>query len=108
MAKDELSSFKIGDMRRPSVRPTKKVEAEAPEPEEASIGFPGIEARLESGSVEAVADELRGSYERLEDLSTSGDMRSKAGAKRAMVAYERAADLFEYLFQTKDALQRGE
>lgn len=106
MAKDELSSFKIGDMRRPSVRTSNKGPsgAAAAEPE-ASVGFPAVEARLERGTVDSVAEELRASYERLEALSTAGDMRSKAAAKKAMGAYERAADLFEYLFETKAALQ---
>jgi len=106
MAKDELSTFKIGDMRRPSVRATSKPGAKGAEPEaEPSVGFPAVEARLESGNVDSVAEELRGTYEQLEQMSASGDMRSKAAAKKAMGAYERAADLFEYLFQTKDALQ---
>lgn len=108
MAKDDMSTFKIGDMRRPSVRATKKPSAPAaPEAAEPSIGFPAVEARLEGGTVDSVAEELRGSYEQLEQMSASGDMRKKAGAKKAMGAYERAADLFEYLFETKDALQSG-
>lgn len=104
--KDDFSSFKIGDMRRPSVRTSNKSsDSSEPAPESASVGFPAVEARLEGGTVDSVAEELRGSYEKLEEMTASGDMRGKAGAKKAMGAYERAADLFEYLFQTKDALQ---
>lgn len=109
MAKDELGSFKIGDMRRPSLRTSSKGGQRAAEPEPApSVGFPAVEARLESSTVDGVAEELRASYEQLEAMSTTGDMRKKAGAKKAMGAYERAADLFEYLFQTKDALSQGD
>ncbi len=108
MAKDDFSSFKIGDMRRPSVRTTSKSSGgAAPEPEATSVGFPAIEARLEAKTVDSVAEELRASYEQLEAMSMAGDMRKKSAAKKAMGAYERAADLFEYLFQTKDALQQG-
>ncbi|MEQ8278293.1 MAG: hypothetical protein RMA76_37965 [Deltaproteobacteria bacterium] len=103
---DDLGSFKIGDMRRPEVRNFKKAKPEAePEPEEASVGFPAIEQRLEGGSIEDLAEELRSSYEQLEELAASGDMKAKAAAKRAMGAYERTADLFEYLFETKSAMQ---
>lgn len=102
-----MSTFKIGDMRRPSVRATKKPSAPAAPEAEPSLGFPAVEARLEGGTVDSVAEELRESYEHLEQMSASGDMRSKAAAKKAMGAYERAADLFEYLFETKAALQQG-
>lgn len=108
MAKDELSSFRIGDLRRPVVRTTGSKGSAQPRqetPEEASIGFYAIEERLESSSVELLAEELRDSYEKLEALAQGREMRKKAAAKKAMVAYERTADLFEYLFQTKDALQ---
>lgn len=107
MTKDkDLTSFKIGDMRRPEVHNFKKAEAEveAAEPE-ASVGFPAIEQRLEGGTIEALAEELRPSYEALEEMSLSGDLKSKGNAKKAMAAYERTADLFEYLFETKSAMQ---
>ncbi len=110
MPKDpSISSFKIGDMRRPAVRQSGKPGGAArgkaaPPPEDNSVGFPAVESRLEGGSIESVAAELQNSYETLEEMSTKGDMRSKAAAKKAMSAYERTADLFEYLFATKEAL----
>lgn len=107
MAKDDLTSFKIGDMRSPSVRSTPLGKKGKPAAEAApaeSVGFPAIEAHLEHGTVDSVAESLRASYEALEALSQGKDMRKRAAAGRAMIAYERAADLFEYLFQTKDAL----
>ncbi|CAN0576880.1 unnamed protein product [Laminaria digitata] len=106
MANDDFSTFKIGDMRRASVRPNKPVSKATPAAsEEEPLGFPAVEAHLESGSVESVAEALRASYEQLDDMSTGSDMRKSGAAKKAMGAYERSADLFEYLFQTKDALQ---
>lgn len=57
--------------------------------------------------MEELAEALRPRYDELERLATSGGLREKSGAKKAMAAYERAADLFEYLFSTKDGLQGG-
>lgn len=111
MAKeDELSRFKISDRRRPEVRAfgAKGAAPAAAEPEAAaSAGFPAVEARLEKGSIEAVADELRAVYEKLEELSTGKDMKLRGPAKKAMAAYERTADLFEYLFATKSSIRSG-
>ena len=104
MAKDDLSSFRIGDLRRPEVRATTVRQTEEPPEQSTSVGFPGIEALLELDSVEEVADRLRPTYEALEKLAESKDMKSRAAATKAMAAYERCADLFEYLFQTKAAL----
>lgn len=105
MAKDDLSSFRISDVRRPQVRSTTArpdaEESEAPP----SIGFPAIEALLELEQVEMVADRLRPTYEKLEALSEARDLKTRAAATKAMAAYERCADLFEYLFQTKAALR---
>jgi hypothetical protein len=105
---DELSGFKISDRRRPEVRAfgaTVKAGAAAAEPEPAaSSGFPAVEERLEKGNIESVADELRAVYEKLEALSNGKDMKLKGPAKKAMAAYERTADLFEYLFATKGSI----
>lgn len=110
MATDDksLGSFRIGDLRRPEVRGSgnKPAAPEAEAPAGPSVGFPAVEVRLEKGSIEALADELRPSYEKLEALVAEGDMKEKAAAKKAMAAYERTADLFEYLFETKAALQQ--
>lgn len=106
MSKDrELGTFRIGDVRRPEVRSSKKAEAAPAQEASSSLGFPALEERLETGTVESVAGELQGSYSQLEAMAEKGDMRSKAAAKKAMAAYERTADLFEYLFETKAALE---
>ena len=103
MSKDELSSFRIGDLRRPEVRGSTRPQKPEPEPEP-TVGFPGIEAWLELDSVEDVADRLRPTYEALETLLSAKDLKTRTAASKAMAAYERCADLFEYLFQTKEAL----
>jgi hypothetical protein len=103
---DKLETFKIADKKRPEVRSFKATAGAAPAPPPSpSVGFPAIEARLEKATIESVANELRTSYEQLEKLATSGNMKTKAAAKKAMGAYERAADLFEYLFATKAGMQ---
>ena len=110
VSKDELSSFKIGDLKRPEVKSFKRGSASKstdPEPEAASVGFPAVESRLESGTAESLAEELRPSYEKLEELATGGDMKQRAAAKKALIAYERTADLFEYLYATKDSIGKG-
>ncbi len=103
MAKDDLSSFRISEIRRPEVRAT-TLRSPGSAPSAGSVGFPGIEALLELDSAEAAADRLRPTYEALERLSTAKEMKTRAAALKAMAAYERCADLFEYLFQTKAAL----
>ncbi|MBK6688576.1 MAG: hypothetical protein IPG45_29160 [Deltaproteobacteria bacterium] len=109
MASDDksLGTFRIGDLRRPEVRGSGKTPQEAAAPAGPSVGFPAVESRLEAGSIESLADELRPSYEKLEAMASDGDMKQKAAAKKAMAAYERTADLFEYLYETKAALQQG-
>ncbi|MBK8011186.1 MAG: hypothetical protein IPK13_07535 [Deltaproteobacteria bacterium] len=106
--RDELASFKIRDLKRPEVRSFTK--AQDPKPgdpaasaDAPSVGFPAVEARLERGTIEAVADELRPSYEALEALERA-QPKLKHAARKSMAAYERAADLFEYLFATKAAM----
>ena len=102
---EDLGTFRIADVKRPEVRSYKKLGKE-PEPEPSpSVGFPAIETRVENRTIEQVVEEIRPSYEQLEEMAGKGDMKSRAAAKKAMAAYERTADLFEYLFYTKDALQ---
>lgn len=105
MAKDDLSSFRISDVRRPEVRSyTVRTPQTESEPKVA-VGFPAVEALLALDTVEDAVDRLRPTYEALEALSQTRDLKTRAAATKAMAAYERCADLFEYLFQTKAALQ---
>lgn len=102
---DDLESFRISDVRRPQVRGGARPKETEPVQEDESVGFPNIESMLESSSIEEISEELRLSYTQLEALSAAPDMKNKAAAKKAMVAYERVADLFEYLFETKASLR---
>lgn len=97
-------SFRIGDLRRPEVRGRQR-QAEPSAAEPTSVGFPAIEHWLERGSIEEVVAAMRPRYEVLETMSTGGTIQQRGSAKKAMGAYERAADLFEYLFATKEVLQ---
>ena len=102
---DKLSTFRIGDVRRPQIRGGRALQADADAAASpVSAGFPAVEQRLEKSTVEAVADELRASYEKLEALSVGKDVKLRGPAKKAMAAYERTADLFEYLFATKASI----
>jgi hypothetical protein len=106
---DALGGFRIADMKRPEIRtytkPAKKDAAPQPEAS-ASAGFPAVESRLEKHTIDQVADEIRPSYEKLEAIANDGDRKVRAQAKKAMAAYERTADLFEYLFATKDSIAK--
>lgn len=104
---EDLDSFRISDVRRPQVRGGTRAKEAEPVEEEATVGFPQIEAVLEAKSIQDVAEALRVSYGQLETLASSPDLRKKTAAKKAMAAYERVADLLEYLFETKASLQEG-
>ncbi|MCC7385552.1 MAG: hypothetical protein IT384_27130 [Deltaproteobacteria bacterium] len=102
----DLPTFRVADVRRPVVRtgkPNEKPGAAGAEPPP-SAGFPNVEAVLESSSIEEVAEQLRKSYEQLEEIALGKNAKLKGSAKKAMAAYERAADLFEYLFSTKASI----
>lgn len=110
MAKDEkLESFKIGDTQQPGVKKATKDEAAAQqaESEAASLGFRRIETILEDDDAVGVSENLS---KLLQDLETfekqANNNRDKAAAKKAIIAVERTADLLDYLFQTKSAIQQ--
>ena len=109
MSKDnKLDGFKISDMKRAEVRSFQKT---IPADEQSAVnaaggsGFDHIEQRLEEGTIEDLADEIRETYQKLEEMADTGDMKIKAAAQKAMGAYERTADLFEYLYATKQIIQ---
>ena len=106
MAKDELKGFKISDqvqqrVDRPAAGSKKGDKAGSAE----SVGFPRIEALV--GSSEPDLSGLATRMTALQELASSGSNKEKAGAKKAAVAYERAADLLEHLLQTKAAMGGG-
>lgn len=67
--------------------------------------FPELEAELEAGTgLDRMMERLRPRYEALSALAQTGGVRERAPARRAMLAYERATELFAYLLATKAAL----
>lgn len=104
--KPKLESFKIGETRKPQVAAPKKA---APAPDHAatqSVGFARIERILDQESPDQIAATMNNILGKLEEFEKKATTpRDKAGAKKAMVAVERAADLMDYLFQTKAALE---
>lgn len=108
MSSDELKGFKISDQVRQRVdRPggnggKKGGSSEGPAE---SVGFPRIEALV--GSDEPDVSGLAARMATLQELADSGSLKEKAGAKKAAIAYERAADLIEHLLATKSSLQGG-
>lgn len=102
---DQLKGFKISDQVRQRVdRPAggdKKAKGRPGEQE--SVGFPRIEALVSAEQPDLSG--LSARMSNLQELAASGSLKEKAGAKKAAVAYERAADLLEHLLETKAALQ---
>ena len=110
MSEKKLETFKIGDTRRPTVRPSTATRAKkAPEAsEETSLGFQRIEKMLEDEEPEAVSARINDLLGRLEEFARGArTQREKAAVKKAIIAVERTADLLNYLYQVKDALRQG-
>jgi hypothetical protein len=106
MAKEKLESFKAGDtQKKASVRsPSKKAEPAAPESR--SLGFRRIEGIIEKEDPARLSASLSKIHKDLEDFEKAAKSpKDKAAAKKARAAVERTADLMDYLFQTKAALQ---
>jgi hypothetical protein len=103
MASDDLKSFKISDQSRQRVdRPSGKGPVA---PDVQSVGFPRVEALLESESPDFSG--MNNRMGELQEMAKSGSMKEKSHAKKAAVAYERAADLLEHLLATKQAMAGG-
>lgn len=108
MTNEKLESFKISDTQRAGVsrpgrtrRPERQTEDEAH-----SIGFRRIETILEEDNASAVSEDLNTLLQKLEEYqSQSTTNKERVAAKKAIVAVERTADLLDYLFETKTALQ---
>jgi len=103
---DDLKSFKIENAqkrrvdRAPTASQSKGDEAPA-EPE--SVGFPHIEAQVETDGPALPA--MRERFETLSELANSaGSPKAKANAKKAATAYERALALLDHLLQTKSQM----
>lgn len=103
MASDELKGFKISDQVRQRVDRPAAADKKGRPAEQESVGFPRIEALV--GSEKPDLSGLSERMAKLQELAAAGSMKEKAGAKKAAVAYERAADLLEHLLETKAAMQ---
>lgn len=109
-AKDKPQGFKIGDLGRPGmtapkapVNPRKKDDLQ---PESYSLGFARIEGILEREDPVTVGASLNKLLQDLEAWQQSrSSNKDKLAAKKAMAAVERAVDLMDYLYQTKEALE---
>ena len=107
MADEELKSFKIGDMQGPPV--SAPVNPKAPQeqtPQSDSVGFARIEKLLEAETPDDVSESLSSILNNLEQFDSDATTpKDKAASKKAIAAVERAADLVDYLFQTKVAME---
>ncbi len=108
MADKKLESFKIADTRKPGVAGHAKGEAAAPAPEAQSLGFKRIEGLLEReepGAVHQNLEALKGELAKLEKGSSANT--DKAAAKKALAAVDRASELMDFLYKTKESLLQG-
>ena len=109
MSDKKLESFKIGDTQKAGVNAPKKGGAaeQQAESEVYSLGFTRIEKILEDEDAAAVSDNLNKLLISLEEFERGASTnKDKSAAKKAIVAVERAADLLDYLFQTKSSMQQ--
>ena len=107
MADDELKSFKIGDMQAGApAGPVTPKQASAPTPESQSVGFARIEKLLEAETPDGVSTQLSSILGNLEQFDAGATTpKDKSASKKAIAAVERAADLMDYLFQTKASME---
>jgi hypothetical protein len=105
MTRKELSSFKISDqVKAPVERPKAKKEKDAGPPP--SVGFPRIEAVVESGDAQTIAG-LQARLAALQEMAKAGSNKDKLAAKKAAAAYEKTKALLDYLLATKAKLTGG-
>jgi hypothetical protein len=102
---DNLQSFKISDTRKPTVQRRGTGGGKAEE-EQRSLGFARIERILENEDQNSINAKLTDILDGLHDFNSAANAtKDKAAVKKAMIAIERAADLMEYLFETKAELE---
>lgn len=101
MSDSDLKSFKISDqVKKPVERARGKGAPPEPPP---SVGFPQIEAAVESGDIAGLQERLTV----LQEMAKSGSNKDKLAAKKAAAGYERALALLTYLLETKARLAGG-
>lgn len=112
MTSKKLESFKIGDTKKPGIaKPVKAATTEASnaaKSEAQSLGFRRIETILEQDAAVNISENLNKLLSSLEELAQKAKTnKDKAAAQKAIIAVERTADLLDYLFQTKSAMQQS-
>ena len=111
MADDKLASFKIGEKQKPKVknspggssggRAAKKTQANQ------TLGFARIEEILDHEAPGAVGARLAEILDDLDaGLAASTTPKDKSAYRKSRGALERTVDLLDYLFRTKEALQK--
>lgn len=102
---EDFQSFKISDTQQKPLPRSNKPKPQSGE-EPVSAGFPTIEGRLEGETLD-----LSGLQERLtllNSMADEGSAKEKGAVRKAIGAYERAADLMEFLWETKGGLGEGQ
>lgn len=103
-----LKGFKIGDAVKKPVSPTsaaqmkKQAEEAAPTTAGQSAGFPHLEAWIEKPTLDKSG--LHARVEQLTGMTTHGDPKTKAAARKAVLAYEHVERLLDFLWATKEQL----
>jgi hypothetical protein len=107
MADEDLKSFKIGDIQAGApTGPVTPKQSSQPSPESQSVGFARIEKLLESETPDGVSTQLTSILGSLEQFGADATTpKDKSASKKAIAAVERAADLMDYLFQTKVSME---
>lgn len=107
IADKKLESFKVGDTHRAGMsKPPQNPRAKKGQEQNSSVGFGRIEAILEKEDPVEVSKSLDAILQGLATLEEgSPSNKEKLAVRKARVAVERAADLMDYLFQTKAALE---
>lgn len=100
MTKSDLKGFKMSDQVKQPVDRARGKKADAAATPPPSVGFPRIEAVVESGELGGFASR----HDALKELAKSGSNKEKLAAKKAAGAYERAQLLLNYLLETKARL----
>ncbi len=112
MTDKKIESFKVGDTHRDGMsKPaagTAEMRTDKEKAESFSLGFARIEAMLEKDDPVQVGESLNQILKDLEALGEKAESnKDKLAVKRATAAVEKAADLMDYLYQTKTAMEES-
>ena len=107
MADDKLASFKIGEKQKPKVKSSAGGKATKKTQANQTLGFARIEEILDLEAPGAVGARLAAILDDLDaGLAASTTPKDKSAYRKSRGALERTIDLLDYLFRTKEALQK--